>query len=152
MIFMISVRNSFHAYSHRFVGFNNTSIFCLVFSNCATSFPVQTTLESTRHCCWHRNFQLSTSGIHCELEFFIVWFKEEYSSPLSGIVELWFPDSPSLLCFLFAVSDICFHTSGHTLSGREVDRFLVRSLPGPCVSVRWPFVQENESCGAGPCS
>ena len=54
-----------------------------------------------KHCCWHRNFQLSSSGSHCELDFFIVWFNEEYSSQMSGIVELWFLDRPSLFCSLF---------------------------------------------------
>ena len=35
---------------------------CLcMLSNCATSFPVLIKLQSTRHCCWHRNVQLSTS-------------------------------------------------------------------------------------------
>ena len=81
-----------------------------------------------RHSCWQRNCQLSTSGFHCELEFFVVWFSEEYSSHLSGIVEPWFLESPSLFCFLFAASDICFHISRHTSSGREVVCFLV-SLP-----------------------
>ena len=82
-----------------------------------------------RHCWWHRNFQLSTSGFDCELEFFVIWFVEEYSLQVSGIVELWFLDSPSLFCFLFfAASDMCYHLSDHTLSGREVVCFLV-SLP-----------------------
>ena len=58
-----------------------------------------------RHCCWHRNFQLSTSGSDCELEFFIVW-----------------------LAFFLAASDINFHFAVHTSSGREVFRFFV-SLP-----------------------
>ena len=54
-----------------------------------------------RHCCWHRNFQLSTSGFHSEFEFFVVWLNEEYSSQVSSVFELWFLDSPSLFCFLF---------------------------------------------------
>ena len=37
MIFMIPVKSSFHSDSHRFVSFNNTSVFCLVFSNSAAS-------------------------------------------------------------------------------------------------------------------
>ena len=82
-----------------------------------------------RHCCWHRNFHLSSSGFHCELEFFVVWFNEEYSSQLSGTVELWFLESPSLFCFFFAAPDICVHRSGHTLSGLEVVCFLVSLLP-----------------------
>ena len=45
MIFMILVRSSFHSNSHTFVSFNNTRMFRLVFSNCATGFPVRTTLK-----------------------------------------------------------------------------------------------------------
>ena len=46
------------------------------------------------------------------------------------------------LCFaiLFAASDMCFHISGHTSSGREVFCFLVSLHPGPCISFRWPFL------------
>ena len=73
-----------------------------------------------RHGCWHRNFQLSTSGFHCELEFFVVWLNEEYPSHLFGVFEFRF----HRLCFafLFAASDI------HISSRREVVCFLV-SLP-----------------------
>ena len=74
-------------------------------SSCVSQFcgglPTAFHRNFARHCCWHWNFQLSTSGFHCELEFFVVWFNEEYSSQFSGIVELWFLDSPSLFCFLF---------------------------------------------------
>ena len=87
---VFTVLRSFHAYPHKFVGFNNTSTFCLVSSNCATSFPVRTLLNFTRHCCWHRNFQLSTSGFHCELAFFIVWFNEAFSSQLSDFLRALF--------------------------------------------------------------
>ena len=38
VVFMISVRSSFHSDSHGFVSFDNTSVFCLVFSNVA-AFP-----------------------------------------------------------------------------------------------------------------
>ena len=75
--------------------------FCLAFSNFAFCSSTALYRYFARHCCWHRNFQLSTSGFHCELEFFVVWFDEEYSPQLSGIVELWFLESPSLFCFLF---------------------------------------------------
>ena len=114
-----------------FVGINNTSVFCLVFPNIALGFSTVLYRYFARHCCWHRNFQLSPSGFHCELEFFIVWFNKEYSSQLSGIVELWFLKSPSLfLLFFLAASGINFHTSGHTTSGREFFLF-------PCKSPTW---------------
>ena len=64
MIFVILVRRSFHAFPHRFIGFNNTSAFCLVFLNCATGFPDLFTLKFVRHCGWHRNFQISTRIFH----------------------------------------------------------------------------------------
>ena len=46
----------------------------------AVKSPVLFASGSARHCCWHRSFQLSTSGFQCELEFFVFWFNEEYSS------------------------------------------------------------------------
>ena len=52
VIFVILVRRSFHAFPRRFIGFNNTSAFCLVFLNCATSFPDLITLKCVRHCGW----------------------------------------------------------------------------------------------------
>ena len=60
-VFMVLALRPFHAYPQRFVGLNNTSIFRLVLSNCATGLPVLKKLKSTKHRCWHRNFQLSTS-------------------------------------------------------------------------------------------
>ena len=75
--------------------------FVLRFPNISVGFPTALYRYFARHCCWHRNFQLSPSGLHCELEFFVVWFDEEHSSQMSGIVELWFLDSPSLFPLLF---------------------------------------------------
>ena len=101
MIFMILVRRSFHAFPQRFIGFNNTSVFCLVFFNCATNFPVLVTLKFARHCGWHRNFQLSTRIFRDILEFFIIRINEVNATQSSGIVELWFLGDPFLLCFAF---------------------------------------------------
>ena len=68
MIFMTLVKRSFHAFPQRFIGFKNTSVFCLEFFNCATGFPVLITLKFARHCGWHRNVQLSTRIFHDILE------------------------------------------------------------------------------------
>ena len=128
---MISVRSYFHPDSHRFVSFNNTSIFCLVFSNCATSFPVLLTLSLAGHCRWHRNFQLSTRILHEILEFFIIWINEVKTTQFSSFVELRFFDSPLTLnlSLRFDASDISFQISGHRVSGLEVVCFLVSLLP-----------------------
>ena len=120
------VSSSFQPWSRAFVGINNTSVFCLAFPNIAVGFSTALFRYVARHCCWHRNFQLP-SGFDHELEFFIFWFDEAFSSQLSGIVELWFLDSPSLFCFLFlAASGVCFHMSGHIpgLSFNGINRFL----------------------------
>ena len=100
---------------HRFVGFNNTSMFCLVFSNCATGFPVRTALKSTRHCCWHRNFPT---------------FHEHFLLPHNFLALSSFGFAKAHFCFSlrFDASDISFHISGHYVSGLEVVCFLV-SLP-----------------------
>ena len=141
---------SSQAWSRAFVGNHNTSVFCLAFPNSAVGFPTALYRYFATHCGWHRNFQLSTSGFHCELEFFIILFFEEYSSQLSGIVDFWFLDSPSLFCFL-----LCYmrhmrpHIWPYIVWARGL--FSCKSLPGPCVPIRWPFVQSDESCEACPC-
>ena len=135
------VRHTFQSYSHRFVGIDNLSIISLVFRNIAVGFHTTLHWYFARHCCWHRNFQLSTSGFHCELEFFIVWFNEEYSSQLSGIVELRLLDSPLLLRFAFrCIRHMLPHIWPHIVgsSGCLIPR---QSPPGPCISIRWPLVQ-----------
>ena len=124
---MILVRSSFHSDSHRFVSFNNTSVCCLVFSNCATSFPARTMF--TRHCCWHRNFQLFSSVLPDILKFLVLRFNEVNTTQSSGIIELSFLDSPFCFSLRFVASDICFRISGHNLSGLEVVCFLVSLSP-----------------------
>ena len=101
VILMRFVFSSFWPWSRAFVGINNASVFRLAFPNIAVGFSTALYRYFARHCCWHWNSQLSPSGFRCELEFFAVWFNEEYSSQLSGIVEFWFLDGPSLFCFLF---------------------------------------------------
>ena len=59
VIFVIPLRYSFQSYPHRFVGINNTSIFGLAFPITAAGLPRQFYRCFKRHCCWHRNFQLS---------------------------------------------------------------------------------------------
>ena len=88
-------------YCHRFVRIDNTSIFGLAIPNTAAGFTAAIHRCSTKHCCGHRNFKLSTSVFHGVLEFFIFWFNEEDTSQSSGIIELWFLDSPLLLRFAF---------------------------------------------------
>ena len=78
--------------------------------------------KSARHCCWHRNFQLSTSICHDTLQFIISKFNSENTTQSSGIIEFWLLDGP---LFLFALRCIWCHISGHTLSGLEVVCFLV---------------------------
>ena len=62
--------------------------------------------------------------------------------------------STAHLCFafFFDASDICFHISiwPYIIRTRGC-LFPRKSLPGPCISVRWPFVQWNKSCEASPC-
>ena len=73
----------------------------LCFPNTAAGFPAAIYWCFTRHCCWHRNFQLSTSVFHGMFKLFIIWFNEEDPPYLSGIIELWFLDGPLLLRFAF---------------------------------------------------
>ena len=64
MIFVIPMRHTFQSYSHRFVDIDNTSKFGLVFPNITAGFPAAMYWCFTRHCCWHRDFPLSTSVFH----------------------------------------------------------------------------------------
>ena len=70
VVFMVLALKPNHAYPHRFVGLNNTSIFVVCFPTvpeaalCWWSWNL-------KQCCWHRNFQLSSSIFHQMLEFFI---------------------------------------------------------------------------------
>ena len=98
---MTPVRHTFQSYSQRFVGINNTSKFGFVFRNIAASFPAAMSWCFTKHCCWHRNCQLSTNFFHGVLKFFIIWFNEEDTTYSSGIIELLFLDRPFLLRFAF---------------------------------------------------
>ena len=110
MMFMIFVMRSFHAYPHSFVGFTNTSIFCLVFSNCDTGFPVLATLEFLRRCGWHRNFQHSTSIFHYTLEFLIIRINEINTAQFSGIIEFWFLDGPLLFLTFLATKCVIWRS------------------------------------------
>ena len=116
-----------------FVGINNTSIFCLVFSQyCGGVSPLLFVgiLQGIAVGIGTSNFLRAAfivslnSSSFCSIK----------NIPLNclAIVELWFLDCPALLCFLsffFAASDIKFHISGHTSSGREVFCFIASLLP-----------------------
>ena len=82
----------------------------------------------------------STSGFDCELEFFIVWLNQECSSQLSGIVEFWFLDDPSLFCsfFFLAIGHTRPHIWPYVVRTRSI-LFSCKSHPGPWKSVRWAF-------------
>ena len=77
--------------------YNSLDPWSCAFPNIAVGLPTVLYWYFARHCCWHPNFQLSSSGFHCELQFII---DEMHSSQLSGIIEFWFLDSTSLICFL----------------------------------------------------
>ena len=102
VIFITPVRSSFQSNSHGFVSFKNKSTFCLVSSNSAASFPATSAQWSfAKHCCWHRNFQLSTSILHCILKFLVFRINEVNTTLISVMIELWFLDSPLLFFLTF---------------------------------------------------
>ena len=149
MIFIILVKRSFHVLPRRFIGLNNASVFCLAILFNATGFPVLLTFKFAKHSGWHRNFQLSTRIIHDSFEFLIIRINEVNTTQISSIVELRFLDS-TLLLFL------CISTHQTYLSKSQATKclvwrsFVLLSLPGPRKSIRWFFIQHNESCGACP--
>ena len=142
VILLRFVYSSFEPWSRAFVGINNTHIFCLAFPNIAVGFTTALYRYFATHSCWHRNFQLSLRAA------FIVSLNSSSSGsikniPTNCLALSSFGFSIAHLCFafFFAASDINFHISGHTSSGREVVCFLVSLSPGPFVSFRWHFLQ-----------
>ena len=81
VIFMISVRNSFQSDFQRFASFNNTSVFCLMFSNTAAGVPAALAYWSfTRHWCCHRNFHSNFP-----LAFFMIRMNSSSSGPIKKL-------------------------------------------------------------------
>ena len=58
-------------------------------------------LKSARHCCWHRNFQLSSSIFHDTFEFFIIRFNEEIPRNLQALSSFGFSFAELLFPFAF---------------------------------------------------
>ena len=131
MIFMILANRSFHTLSRRFVGLNNASVFCLALLFILTYLPVLFTMSLARHRSWHGNLQLSTCILHDIVEFFIIWSNEINTTQFSCIVEHRFFDSPKLW-------------PQSVWSGCRL--FSCQPLSGPCISIRWLFIQYGESC------
>ena len=104
--------------------------------------------KSTKHCCCHRNFQLSKSIFHDASSSGTV---KKIPRNLLALSSFGFSMAHFCFSLRFAASDICFHISGHTLSGLEVVCFLVNLPPGPCISIKCPPIQYNESCETCPC-
>ena len=149
---MIPLRYTFQSYSDRFVDIDNTSIFGVAFPNTAAGFA------AAIYMCFYNALLLASKFPTLYERFFKVRLNSSSSGSMKKIPRNCqslssFGFSMAHFCFAlrFHASDICFHISGHTLSGLEVVCFLVGPPPGPCLSVRWPFVQSNESCETCPC-
>ena len=76
MIFMTFMKSSFHTLSRRFVSFNDACVFSLGSIRIATSFLASSFPDLARHCCWHRNFQLSPRVLKVFFELLIRWINE----------------------------------------------------------------------------
>ena len=150
VILMRFVSSFFWSWSRAFVGINNTGI-------CVLRFP---TLRWVSPLLFIGILQNIAAGIgtsnFLRAAFIVCLNSSSFGSikniPLNCLALSRFGFSIAHLCFAFfcAASDICFHISGHTLSGVKVVCFLV-SLSRQCVSCRWPFLQRKKSCDACPC-
>ena len=134
MVLVTLVKRSFHTLSRRFIGLNNSR------TRSATSFPVRYSLGLARHCCCHRNFQLSTRILHDILDFFIIWINEVNTTQFSCIDELRFLDSPLLFFFAFRlVRQVFPHLWPQSVwSGCRL--FTCQCLSRPWKSIRWFFI------------
>ena len=114
VVFMIFMLWSFQTPSRKFVGFSDACAFCLGSIRSATSFPVLSSSGLARHCCWHRNFQVSPRMFNSLFEFRICWINEVNTAQSSTVVKLRF-FSTAHFCFAFrcAAFDMSFHISGH---------------------------------------
>ena len=120
VILMRDVSSSFYPWSGALAGINNRSTSCRAFPNIAVGLPNASFRYFAWHCCWHPNFQLSSSGFDYELEFFIIWFGEVHSSQLSGIIAFWFLHCAFLFCFLLGcIGHIFPHIWPHIVRTRS---------------------------------
>ena len=85
------------------------------------------------------------------LKFFIIWFNEEDTTFCLALSSFGFSISHFCFAFRFYASDICFHISGHTLSGLEVVCFLVSLPPDRVHPSGGLSFKKNKSCEASPC-
>ena len=126
---MILMKRSFHAFPHVFIGFNNTS----VFFQCSSTVR-QVSLYLSR---W--SLQGIAAGIGIS-NFLRAFFNIRLNCSSSRLIKkiprnlLAFSSfrlSIAHVCFSFRfdASDICFHISGHNVSGLEVVCFLVSLSP-----------------------
>ena len=93
-------------------------------------------LKCAKHCGWHRYSQLSSRILHGVFEFLIIRINEVNTTQSSGVVELWFLDSPFLFFFAFRrIGHIFPNLRPHSVwSGGRL--FSCQSPPGPCTSIR----------------
>ena len=117
MIFVIPVRYTFQSFSHRFIGLFFT-ILRQVSPRCFT-----------RHCCWHRNFQLLRAFFMKRLNYSSSGSMKKIPRNCLALSSFGFSIVHFCFALLFASSDICFHISGHSLAGLEVVCFLVSPPP-----------------------
>ena len=128
-VLMRFVSSSSQSWSRAFVGINNTSVCCPAFPNIAVGFTTALYRFFARHCCWHRNFQLSPGGFILSLNSSSFGSMKNIPLNCLALSSIGFSIVHLRFAFFLAASDICFHISGHTLSGREVVCFLVSFLP-----------------------
>ena len=125
----ITIRNSFQSNSRGLVSFDNTSMFCLAFPNTAVGFTTAVYWCFARHCGWHRIFLLPTKRFSwCPLNSSSSGSTKKIPRNLLALSSSGFSIAHFCFALLVAASDMCFHISGHTLSGLEVVSSLVRLL------------------------
>ena len=108
---MSIMQSSIQTLSQRFVGFNDAYVFCLANIRSATSVYVLPSPDLARHCCWHRNFQLSRRILFSFFELRIRWINEVNTAQSSSVVKLGFFDSPLWFFLFFALLLTCLSIS-----------------------------------------
>ena len=107
---MTFMKGSFQTLSGIFIGLNNAGVFCLTIFRTATGLAVLFTSGFARHCCKHRNFQLSTRRLHNILEFFIRWINEVNTTKCLALSSFGFSTAHFCFSFRLDASDISLAT------------------------------------------
>ena len=106
-------------------------------------------LKSTRHCCWHRNCQLSTVVFHGKLEFLVFRINDKYHV-IFWHFRVLVSRLPTFASHCVSMHRTCVSTSLATKCLAWRSFVFLPVSPEPCTSIRWFSTEYSESCETCP--